>query len=82
VDLDAMIRLTNEFHFPIASFRHGGETYLVPELLKKAWGGPPAAAVFASNARKKLEAYRGSEFTPRILADAGIDVITKSDHPV
>ncbi|THU96122.1 hypothetical protein K435DRAFT_966103 [Dendrothele bispora CBS 962.96] len=82
VDLDAMVRLTNEFHFPIASFHHAGETYLVPELLKKAWGGPPAAAIFASNARKKREAYRGSEFAPRILADAGIDVVMKSDHPV
>ncbi|KAK7444035.1 hypothetical protein VKT23_015432 [Stygiomarasmius scandens] len=82
VDLDAMVRLTNEFHFPIASFHHAGETYLVPELLKKAWGGPPAAALFASNARKKREAYRGSEFAPRILADHGIDVVMKSDHPV
>ncbi|KAF5364694.1 hypothetical protein D9758_005624 [Tetrapyrgos nigripes] len=82
VDLDAMVRLTNEFHFPIASFHHAGETYLVPEVLKKAWGGPPAAAIFASNARKKREAYRGSEFAARILADNGIDVVMKSDHPV
>jgi hypothetical protein len=37
VDLDALIRLSNEFKFPIASIHHAGETYLVPELLKKAW---------------------------------------------
>jgi hypothetical protein len=30
-------KLSNEFKFPIASLHHAGETYLVPELLKKAW---------------------------------------------
>ncbi|TFK72449.1 hypothetical protein BDN72DRAFT_836217 [Pluteus cervinus] len=82
VDLDAIVRLSNEFQFPVASFHHAGETYLVPDLLKKTWGGPPAAALFASNARKKREAYRGSEFAPRILAENGIPVVMKSDHPV
>ncbi|KAH8826842.1 carbohydrate esterase family 9 protein [Flagelloscypha sp. PMI_526] len=74
--------LTNEFEFPVASFHHAGETYLVPDLLKKTWGGTPAAALFASNARKKREAYRNSEFGPAILADNGIKVVMKSDHPV
>ncbi|KAJ7251954.1 hypothetical protein C8J57DRAFT_1187793 [Mycena rebaudengoi] len=82
VDLDALIRLSNEFKFPVASIHHAGETYLVPNLLKKAWGGVPAIALFASNFRKKREAYRGSEFAPRILADNGLPVIMKSDHPV
>ncbi|KAG5723784.1 hypothetical protein E4T56_gene9357, partial [Termitomyces sp. T112] len=35
VDLDAIVRLSNEFKFPVASIHHAGETYLVPELLKK-----------------------------------------------
>ncbi|KAJ7464200.1 hypothetical protein B0H11DRAFT_2285094 [Mycena galericulata] len=82
VDLDQLIRLSNEFKFPIASIHHAGETYLVPNLLKKAWGNIPAIALFASNFRKKREAYRGSEFAPRILADNGLPVIMKSDHPV
>ncbi|KAJ6512303.1 hypothetical protein DFH09DRAFT_1197532 [Mycena vulgaris] len=82
VDLDALMRLSNEFKFPIASIHHAGETYLVPDLLKKAWGGVPAIALFASNFRKKREAYRGSEFGPRILADNDLPVIMKSDHPV
>ncbi|KAJ7628031.1 hypothetical protein DFH06DRAFT_1272898 [Mycena polygramma] len=82
VDLDQLIRLSNEFKFPIASIHHAGETYLVPNLLKKAWGGIPAIALFASNFRKKREAYRGSEFAPRILADNGLPVVMKSDHPV
>ncbi|KAG6828905.1 hypothetical protein H0H92_006356 [Tricholoma furcatifolium] len=82
VDLDAIVRLSNEFKFPIASYHHAGETYLVPDLLKKTWGGVPSMALFASNARKKREAYRNSEFAPRVLAEHGIPVVMKSDHPV
>ncbi|TEB38238.1 composite domain of metallo-dependent hydrolase [Coprinellus micaceus] len=82
VDLDNMVRLTNEFKFKIAAFHHAHETYLVPDLLKKAYGGAPAIALFATNARYKREAYRGSEFAPRLLTDAGLKVGMKSDHPV
>ncbi|KAH7928042.1 hypothetical protein BV22DRAFT_1083961 [Leucogyrophana mollusca] len=82
VDLDGLVRLTNEFQFPIAAFHHAHETYLVPDLLKQAYGHTPAAAIFATNARYKREAYRGSEFAARILAENGIDVVMKSDHPV
>ncbi|KAG7444373.1 carbohydrate esterase family 9 protein [Guyanagaster necrorhizus] len=82
VDLDGIVRLTNEFKFSLAAFHHAHETYLVPDLLKKAYGKPPAIALFATNARYKREAYRGSEFAPRILADNGLDVVMKSDHPV
>lgn len=32
------MQLTNEFQFPIAAFHHAHETYLVPELLKQAYG--------------------------------------------
>ncbi|KIY48772.1 hypothetical protein FISHEDRAFT_65620 [Fistulina hepatica ATCC 64428] len=82
VDLDNMVRLTNEFKFSIAAFHHAHETYLVPDLLKKAYGTTPAVALFATNARYKREAYRGSEFAPRVLDDNGISVVMKSDHPV
>ncbi|KAL7420676.1 hypothetical protein Q5752_004627 [Cryptotrichosporon argae] len=81
-DLNQIVRLSNEFQFPIAAFHHAHETYLVPDLLKEAWGPPPAVAIFATNARYKREAYRGSEFAPKILADAGLNVVMKSDHPV
>ncbi|THG99926.1 hypothetical protein EW026_g2506 [Hermanssonia centrifuga] len=37
--------------------------------------------MFAAFARYKREAYRHSEFAPRVLADNDIDVIMKSDHP-
>ncbi|KAF8969443.1 carbohydrate esterase family 9 protein [Flammula alnicola] len=69
VDLDAMVRLSNEFQFSIASFHHASEAYLVPNLLKRMWGGVPSVAIVATNHRYKREAFRGSEFAPR------------SDHP-
>ncbi|PCH40798.1 hypothetical protein WOLCODRAFT_24274 [Wolfiporia cocos MD-104 SS10] len=82
VDLDDIVRLTNEFQFPIASFHHASEAWLVPEVLKRTYGGTPAIALFATNHRYKRESYRGSEFAPRVLADNGIPVVMKSDHPV
>ncbi|KAF5371160.1 hypothetical protein D9758_004120 [Tetrapyrgos nigripes] len=82
VDLDGIVRLMNEFKFSIAAFHHAHETYLVPDLLKKAYGHPPAVALFATNGRYKREAYRGSEFAPKVLAANGLDVVMKSDHPV
>ncbi|EMD40496.1 hypothetical protein CERSUDRAFT_130402 [Gelatoporia subvermispora B] len=82
VDFDDLVRLTNEFQFPIASFHHASEAWLVPEVLKRTWGGTPAIAIFATNHRYKRESYRGSEFAPRILADNDIPVVMKSDHPV
>ncbi|KAI0361764.1 carbohydrate esterase family 9 protein [Trametes cingulata] len=82
VDLDDMVRLTNEFKFSIAAFHHAHETYLVPDTLKAAYGHPPAIALFATNARYKREAYRGSEFAPKILAENGLQVVMKSDHSV
>ncbi|KAH9930389.1 composite domain of metallo-dependent hydrolase [Amylocystis lapponica] len=82
VDLDDLVRITNEFKFSIAAFHHAHETYLVPDTLKSAYGHPPAVALFATNARFKRESYRGSEFAPKILAENGLQVIMKSDHPV
>ncbi|KAG8824267.1 hypothetical protein FRC19_002150 [Serendipita sp. 401] len=77
VDFDQQIRLTNEFKFSITAFHHAHEAYLVPDLLKKMYGKPPAIALFATNGRYKREAYRGSEFAPRILSDAGLKVVMK-----
>jgi ABC-type sulfate transport system substrate-binding protein len=67
---------------------------LVPDLLKKMYGAPPAIALFATNARYaaeswiqillgdaliryKREAYRGTEYAPRILSDEGLQVVMK-----
>lgn len=49
VDLNDMVRISNEFQFPISSFHHAHEAYLVPELLKQTWGGTPGVAIFANN---------------------------------
>jgi imidazolonepropionase-like amidohydrolase len=81
VDLDAFVRISNEFKFSIAVFHHAHEAYLVPEVLKKAYGKPPAIAMFAAFSRYKREAYRHSEFAPRVLASHGLKVVMKSDHP-
>ncbi|KAI0769727.1 hypothetical protein BD413DRAFT_613748 [Trametes elegans] len=81
LDIDNFVRLSNEFQFPIAAFHHAHEAYLVPEVLKRAYKNVPAIAMFSTFSRYKREAYRHSEFAPRILADEGIDVIMKSDHP-
>jgi imidazolonepropionase-like amidohydrolase len=82
VDLNDLVRISNEYKFHIAAFHHAHETYLVPDLLKRTYGGNPFVAIFATNARYKKEAWRGSEFAPKILTDAGLDVTMKSDHPV
>ncbi|KAI0819971.1 hypothetical protein BC628DRAFT_1399702 [Trametes gibbosa] len=80
VDIDNFVRISNEFQFPIAAFHHAHEAYLVPHVLKRAYKNVPAIAMFSTFARYKREAYRHSEFAPRILADEGIDVVMKSDH--
>ncbi|KIY68393.1 hypothetical protein CYLTODRAFT_421612 [Cylindrobasidium torrendii FP15055 ss-10] len=81
VDIDGMVRLSQEFKFPIAAFHHAHESYLVTELIKQAFGKTPASAMFAELSRYKREAYRHSEYAPRILHEAGIQVIMKTDHP-
>ncbi|KAK7001003.1 carbohydrate esterase family 9 protein [Favolaschia claudopus] len=82
VDIDALVRLTNEFEFSIASIQHASEAWLVPGLVNRTWGGPPTIALFATNYRYDSSSYRGSEFAPRVLTDAGITVAMKSAHPV
>ncbi|WFC96558.1 hypothetical protein MBRA1_003219 [Malassezia brasiliensis] len=81
-DLDAMVRHSTEFGFPIAAFHHAHETYLVPELLHKAYEHPPAVAMFSQNANYKYESYFGTPFAATLLRAANITPIFKSDHPV
>ncbi|MCJ1308031.1 hypothetical protein MMC25_001681 [Agyrium rufum] len=82
-DLEAFVRHTNEFKFPIRAFHHAHQTYLVPEVLKRAYGGrAPAAAIFADNMYYKSEAYIGSEQAGKILYENGITPVYVSDNPV
>lgn len=82
-DLEAFIRHTNEFKFPVRAFHHAHQTYLVPEILKKNYGGrAPAAALFADNMYYKVESYIGSEQAGKILNENGITPVYVSDNPV
>ncbi|MCJ1399005.1 hypothetical protein MMC11_002207 [Xylographa trunciseda] len=82
-DLEAFVRHTNEWQFRIRAFHHAHQTYLVPEILKRAWGGrPPAAALFADNMYYKVEAYTASEQAGKILYENGITPVYVSDNPV
>lgn len=82
-DLEGMVDHTNEFEFAVRAFHHAHQTYLVPEILKRTWGGrPPSSAIFADNMYYKTEAYIGSEFAGKYLYDEGLTPIYVSDNPV
>ncbi|KAJ4001803.1 carbohydrate esterase family 9 protein [Lentinula boryana] len=82
VDLDNMIRLSNEFGFSLAIFLHASEAYLVPTLFNDSRGGTPAVALSSTNHRHARESYRGSEFAPAILAAHNLSIIMTTDQPV
>ncbi|KAI1796076.1 composite domain of metallo-dependent hydrolase [Ganoderma leucocontextum] len=48
VDLDAMVRLSQEFKIPIASIHSALEGYLMPQILKGTYGGPATIALLFS----------------------------------
>ncbi|KAF9178506.1 hypothetical protein BGZ50_007671 [Haplosporangium sp. Z 11] len=93
-DLEAMVRHSNEFKFKISAFHHALDAYRVPEILKRAYKIVPTVATFAAEfgstrstdmepqLRYKKEAFQSSVNSPKILADAGISVAIKSDHPL
>lgn len=83
LDLEAFVRHSNEFKFHIQAFHYAHQTYLVPELLKPAYGGrPPAAALFADNMYYKAETYIASEQAGKILFESVITPVYVSDKPV
>ncbi|KAI8958023.1 hypothetical protein F5Y11DRAFT_337582 [Daldinia sp. FL1419] len=82
-DLEAFVDHSNEFKFPVRAFHHAHQTYLVPEVLKRAYGDtPPASALFADNMWYKAEAYIGSEYAGKVLYENGLTPIYVSDNPV
>ncbi|KAK3806525.1 MAG: hypothetical protein J3R72DRAFT_108273 [Linnemannia gamsii] len=81
-DLEAMVRHSNEYKFKISAFHHGLDAYRVPEILKRAYKVVPTVATFAGKFGYKKEAFQSSVDGPKILAEAGIPVAMKSDHPV
>ncbi|KAG9694525.1 amidohydrolase, partial [Aureobasidium melanogenum] len=81
-DLEMYVRLTNEFKFRVYAFHHAHQTYLVPDVLKRAYGGTPAAALFGDNMYYKVESYTASEQSGKILYENGITPVYVSDNPV
>ncbi|OLN87401.1 hypothetical protein CCHL11_09570 [Colletotrichum chlorophyti] len=82
-DLEAFVDHTNEFKFPVRAFHHAHQTFLVPEILKRTWGGrPPASALFADNMYYKSESYVASEYAGKILWENGLTPVYVSDNPV
>ncbi|KAF2644518.1 amidohydrolase [Massarina eburnea CBS 473.64] len=81
-DLEAMVRHTNEFKFRVYAFHHAHQAFLIPEVLKRTWGGAPAAALFADNMYYKVEAYTASERAGAILYNNSITPVYVSDNPV
>ncbi|KAJ8523536.1 hypothetical protein ONZ45_g113 [Pleurotus djamor] len=80
-DIDAMIRLSNEFQFPIHSFAGASEAYLISSVLNRTWQSEPTIALSSRRHRSRLETYRASEYAAPLLARAGLPVAFKSDHP-
>ncbi len=78
-DIETLIRISHEFAFPIAAIHHALEAWKIPEVLKFEGIG---VATFADLWGYKMEAYDASVHGPQLLADAGVTVALKSDHPV
>ncbi|KAH9943156.1 composite domain of metallo-dependent hydrolase [Epithele typhae] len=80
VDLDGLVRFSQEFKVPIASIHGAHEAYLMPDALKTIPGVvPPTVVLSADSSRQRRETFRGSEFSPWILAEHGIPVAMKTD---
>ncbi|KAI9019283.1 hypothetical protein CLU79DRAFT_759500 [Phycomyces nitens] len=80
-DIEAMISHSLEFDFEIAGLHHALAAWKVPEVIKRAKTNI-TIATFADMWGYKAEAWDQNVNAPSILADAGIPVAFKSDHPV
>jgi hypothetical protein len=47
------MQISSEFKFSITAFYHAHDAYLIPDLLKNAYGPTPGVAIFSNNARYK-----------------------------
>lgn len=77
--MEMMIRLSKEFGFSITTFHHALEAYKIPDILRE---NAIRVAIFSDLWGYKMEALDGSVWAPSILAEHGIEVALKSDHPV
>lgn len=80
-DLEARLRLADEFGFQIGAFHHAQDAYRVTQMLKDAPGNL-TVAIFSTLWGYKKEAFQGSPYAGKVLSDAGVRIAYKSDHPV
>ncbi|RIB18114.1 hypothetical protein C2G38_1967528 [Gigaspora rosea] len=81
-DIEAMIRHSLEFNFNITAFHHALDAYRITEIIKNRVKNNITIATFSDYWGSKKEAFQASTKSPKILADAHIPVVLKSDHPV
>ena len=78
-DIETLIRISEEFGFKIAAIHHALEAWKIPKLLRDH---QIAVATFADLWGFKMEAWDASVHGPRLLAEAGVQLAIKTDHPV
>jgi len=78
-DMQMAIRVSKEFGFQIRAFHHAVEAWRIPKELKE---NGISVAIFADNWGFKMEAYNASVLAGKILNEAGVDLVYKTDHPV
>ena len=79
LDLETVARLSHEFSFSVAAVHHSLEAWRIPQLLVD---NGISVATFADLWGYKFEAYDATVRSPKLLHDAGVRVIIKTDHPV
>lgn len=79
VDFEMAIRVTKEFGVNITAFHHAIESWKIPQILAS---NNIAVALFSDLRGFKFEAYNDNVFGPRLLNEAGVQVVFKTDHPV
>lgn len=79
VDFEMALRVAKEYDIQIAAFHHAIEAWKIPDILAE---NNIAVALFSDLRGYKFEAYKDSVYGPKLLNDAGVKVIFKTDHPV
>jgi hypothetical protein len=62
------LQLSNEFQFPVAAFHHASEAYLVPDVLKRAYGSLHQLLLTFPRAKAKSQVkHLGSRCLPQLV---------------
>eukprot|EP01124_Arcella_intermedia_P022133 TRINITY_DN3237_c0_g1_i1.p1 TRINITY_DN3237_c0_g1~~TRINITY_DN3237_c0_g1_i1.p1 ORF type:complete len:894 (+),score=157.84 TRINITY_DN3237_c0_g1_i1:41-2722(+) len=78
-DIEMMLRTSDEFGFNVTTFHHGLEAWKIRnELARRGI----SVATWPDSWGFKMEGYDGSVKALRLLKDAGVPIILKTDHPV